>query len=40
MKKKYLKKWANQIIENLEKTKEVSINELINFVYNVRESLR
>ena len=29
MKKKYLKKWANQIIEKLEKTKEVSINELI-----------
>ena len=39
MKRKYLKKWSNQIIEKLEKTKEVSVNELIQFVYNVRESL-
>jgi len=39
MKRKYLKKWSNQIIEKLEKTKEVSVNELISFAYNVRESI-
>ena len=40
MKKEYLKKWANRIVENFEKKREISVNELIQFVYNARESLR
>jgi len=39
MKKEYLKKWASRIVENFEKKREISINELIQFVYNARESI-